>query len=140
MPEVEFYGESFGLVDSPNEFALMEFAESAESVEENTLAALSSMFRLLKDSIVSEDWNRFRALARKNRAGSETLMPVIFAVFEQTTDRPTSRPADSSVGPGTTVPSSVSQPADPAMERFAGRPDMQASLLATRGHLAAVSA
>jgi hypothetical protein len=132
VAEVEFFGEKFGIVDTPNEFALMEFADAAENVEANTMAALSSVLHLLQESIVADDWQRFRTHARKNRAGSQELMPIVFAVFEQTTERPTGQPADSSAGLVSIAPRSESKPADPAIAMFEGRPDMQAAVLRMR--------
>ena len=141
MPEIEFYGETFTVTDEPNEFALMEFADAAEDVDSNSLAALAAVLRLVKEAVVANpdvegstdesEWQRFRTLARKNKATSQTLMPVIFGLFEDATERPTGQPADSSVGPVATPLRSVSPPVEAALERLSGRPDMQAALLKT---------
>jgi hypothetical protein len=57
----------------------------------------------LRAVIHADDWERFRATAKKNRAQvARDLMPVVVAAFVQPTDRPTSRPSDSSDGPKTT--------------------------------------
>lgn len=132
MPDVEFYGEKFQLEDQPNEFALMQFAAAAEEVDVNSMAAMSAAFRLLQAAIVDEDWPRFKQTAFAHKATSETLMPVMFAVFEQATDRPTERPSVSSDGPEPTPLRSVSLPADPAMDRLSGRPDLQSAVLEAR--------
>jgi hypothetical protein len=141
VAEVEFYGEKFRLADEVNEFAVMAFADGAENIQADSMAGMAAVYRLLQSSIHEDDWARFKAHAFKNRANAETLMPVIGAVFEQAAERPTGRPADSSVGPEPTPPTSVSPPADAAMEQLSGRPDMELALMHTRGqHLQAVSA
>lgn len=132
MAEVEFFGEKFGIVSEPNEFALDEFAAAAEDVESDSMAARAAIFRLVQESIVPEDWARFRACARKNRATQDQLLPVVAAVYEQATERPTGLPVDSSTGQDVTPLKSESKPADPVMERFEGRPDMQAAVLQMR--------
>ena len=137
MADVEFYGESFQLEPEPNEFALMQFAAAAEEVDVNSMGAMGAAFRLLQAAIVDEDWPRFKQTAFANKATSETLMPVMFAVFEQASERPTERPSVSSDGPAPTPLISVSQPDDPAMEQLSGRPDMQ---FAYQRSLKAVSA
>lgn len=129
MAEVEIFGESFRLVDEPSEFAWMEFADAAESIDSNTMPAMAAVYRLLQDAITADDWPRFRAAARKNRATTETMMPVIFAVGQAVTDRPTGQPSDSSVGLAATPPKSVSTHEVAATELFPGRPDTQTAWL-----------
>jgi hypothetical protein len=150
VAEVDFYGESFHVTDSPNEFALMEFADTAEQVDEDSMPALAALFRLLQESIAANpfddtssaesEWDRFRKVARKNRASSDTLLPVVFAVYTAATERPTVQPSVSSDGPAPTPLRSVSPPADAAMERLSGRPDLQSALLEARAAKAARSA
>ena len=140
MADVEFYGETFRLADEVNEFAVMAFADGAENIEAESMAGMAAVYRLLQSSIHEDDWARFKQCAFKNRANAETLMPIIGAVFEQTTDRPTGRPADSTAGPTPMLPKSVSKPADAALDMLDGRPDMQFAVKMARGHLQAVSA
>lgn len=150
MPNVEFYGETFYVTSEPNEFALMELADTAEQVEDNSMPALAALFRLLQESIAADpfddessaerEWARFRKVARANRADSTTLLPVVFAVYTAATERPTVQPSDSSDGPAPTPLRSVSPPADPAMDRLSGRPDLQSALLEARAAKAARSA
>jgi hypothetical protein len=133
VAEVEFYGEKFRLADEVNEFAVMAFADGAENIEADSMAGMAAVYRLLQSSIHEDDWARFKQTAFKNRANAETLMPIIGAVFEQTTERPTGRPADSTAGPAVTSLTSASQPVDAATEILAGRPDMLTALQNTRG-------
>lgn len=132
VAEVEFFGEKFRLVEVANDFALMEWSEAAENVEANSIAAHAATYRLLQESIHPDDWQRFRLHARRNKADATSLMPVVAAVWNQSTDRPTSLPADSSAGHQNMPESFVSPPADPVMDRFDGRPDMQLAVLRSR--------
>ena len=133
MASVEFFGESFALNAEVSEFSLMEFAEAAaDGVDADAMAGMAAMMRLIKECVVTDDLSRFLKSARKNRASSKDLVPILEATFKQVTERPTSLPSDSSVGQPTTVLSSVVKPADKALEHFAGRPDLQLAVLHTR--------
>jgi hypothetical protein len=52
-------------------------------------------------------WNEFEAHATKVRAGDEDLMGAVQRVMEMLTQRPTTRPSDSSAGPQSTAPISA---------------------------------
>lgn len=135
MPKtVEFFGEQVALNDEISEWALMEFAEAAEQVDESSLGALAAVMRLLKEAVDPADWQRFRSIARKNKATSVQCMPVVVAVFEAGTGRPTSRPAVSSDGSPATAPSSTAGSSSPAI--LPGRPDLQIAVLRAQESLA----
>ena len=133
MGTVEFFGESFGLNAEVSEFALMEFAEAAsDGIDADAMAGMAAMMRLIKACVIEADAARFLKSARKNRASSTDLIPVLEATFGQVTERPTGLPSDSSDGQPVIVPSSVVKPADQGLERLAGRPDLQLAVLHTR--------
>ena len=129
MSTVEFFGETFDLQDEPNTFALMEFAEAASTTDDNSLEGLAAVFRLVEAAVTAEDWPRFKALARKNKAGVEDVLPVAVAVFQAQTGRPTVRSSDSSDGPSDTEQSSTSDSLIRVLDREAGRPDRQLAIL-----------
>lgn len=111
---VGFFGESFELNDPADyEFAMVEFSEVAEATDGNSIAALAAVMTMLRAAIVTEDFDRFRATARKHKAQVQRdLMPVIVDAFRQPVpERPTGRSADSSAGPTVTEPRSDSMPA-----------------------------
>lgn len=82
---------------------LMRFAKVAKArVDSADLAGLAAMYDLLEQCIAESDWDRFEAHADKSRADGDDLMAVVGRVFEVLTERPTSRPSDSSDGPATT--------------------------------------
>ena len=129
----QFFGERFDLSTEVSEWALMEFAEvAADGVDGNMMAGLAAMMRLVKECVDPHDLSRFVATARRNRAKSEHLLPVLEATFNVTTQRPTMRPSDSSDGPSATVPSSVVNSVDRGLERLNGRPDLQLAVLHAR--------
>ncbi len=133
MKTVDFFGETFALTDEIPEFALMEFAEAADSggtVE--GMDGMAAMLRLVIAIVDPADEKRFRATARKNRAGGQDLLEVIKAAFEAATERPTGRPADSSDGPSVIEPRSVVSSDARVSERLAGRPDLQLAVSRAR--------
>jgi hypothetical protein len=135
VAEVVFYGETFTLHDTVGDFALMEFAEAAERVESESLAGMAAIMRLLKSAVVDEDWPRFQATARKNRATVEACMEMVMRLFEQEAARPTGRPSDSSDGPQITKPNSAAGSSSPVARLEAkGRPDF--ALVAMRAQQA----
>lgn len=126
MSEFDFYGEQFDFVDEVGDFAFMEFAESAERVDSESLAALAAVMRLLKAAVVPEQWSRFQATARKNRASVEVCMELVMRLFEEEASRPTGRPSDSSDGPRVIEANSEAGSSSPviAMLERKGRPDL----------------
>lgn len=135
MPSIEFFGEQIALADEISEWALMEFAEAAEHTDEASLGGYAAVMRLLEEAVAAQDWQRFRSLARKNKATSAQCMPAVVAVFEAQTDRPTSRPAVSSDGPPATAPSSTVGSSS-LVTSLSGRPDLQVAVLRARESLA----
>ena len=129
VAEVVFFGETIRLADSVSEWALMEFAEAAETVDDASLAGMAAVMRLLKVSVLPADWSKFRDLARANSASVEDCMPVVVEVFTAETGRPTVRPSDSSDGPPATSTNSTDASAGVAVRALAGRPDLQLMVL-----------
>lgn len=114
MSDVEFFGERFAL-KHPDEYqwAMLEFAEVATGgVDDGTLEALAAVMTMLRAAIADDEFDRFRAAARKNKAQvKRDLMPVVVAAFRQeVVDRPTGLPSDSSGGQTVTEPKSDSAP------------------------------
>jgi hypothetical protein len=132
---VEFFGEQYGLVDEVNQFAMMEFAEAAaDGLDADMMQGLAAMLRLIKECIIPADLARFLKSARKNKAKSDDLLPILKATFEGAAERPTGQLSDSSDGLPVTAPKSVVNSDDKASAMFPGRPDLQ---LAVRHSLSA---
>lgn len=123
MPE--FFGEQIRVVDDVSDFAIMEFAEVAEGVDQHALAGMAAMYRLLQEIVHPDDWAKFRAAARKNKASSGDVLPLIVQAVEAASARPTERPSDSLDGPPSIATSLTDGSAGEALEMLAGRPDLQ---------------
>lgn len=127
MPSVEFLGEGFTISERIGLMPLMRFAKAAKSgVDTDDLAGLTAMYDLLEQCIAPEDWQKFEEHATKQRADGEQLMGFVAEVMAVITDRPTSRPSDSSAGPSTTPASSTDASSRQVINRFesSGRPDL----------------
>lgn len=124
MSTVPFAGETFEMLEVSGA-ALLDFAEaSSEGQDGNMMEGLASIKRLIRDCLSDEDWKRFWALARKTRATPDDLLKVVQSILTGETERPTSRPADSSAGPSVTEPKSEPS-ADVKVSTLAGRPDLR---------------
>ncbi len=122
---VTFFGETFAVPDRIAATAVMRFAKAAKAeVDSKSFEGMVAQYDLLQQAIAPEDWVRFEALADSERASGEELWDVISQVFVLLADRPTVRSSDSSDGPQTTEPSSLSEPAQEADLLFPGRPDL----------------
>jgi hypothetical protein len=129
VSEAEFFGETFEIADRVPDLLFMEFADAAEQTggdAADMMREQAAMFRLIKGCMNDKDWPRFRKLALKHNAGMDDLLDVVHAVFEAKTDRPTSRPADSSAGSLPIEPRSADDSSQRVIARLeaSGRPDL----------------
>lgn len=130
---VEFFGETFHLNAVVPKFALIEFAEAATSgAKDSQLQTWGTMLRLSLACIAPEEEGRFRGVARRNPCEENDLTEVFKSGLAQSTERPISRPSDSSDGPPVTELKSVSSSAGKVSERLAGRPDLQLAVMQTK--------
>ena len=115
---VRFMGEEFAASFPVPPMALMEFASIAQGdVDSSDIQGLAAMFDLLESVIEPEDWARFRRHAKKSRASDKDLMTLVRKVITGQTDRPTSRPSDSSDGPVSTELNSEPDSSSPVAEQ-----------------------
>lgn len=92
-----FKGEEFAIADSIGLMPLMEFAFHANSgLDTSDMGALAAIYEMLQDCIHPDEWNRFRAHAKKTKADAEDLMSAVQDTVELLTARPTSPESDSS--------------------------------------------
>lgn len=125
VPEVELFGERFELLEV-SQWALLEFAEAAGSVDATALTAIAPVMAMLREAIKPEDWARFVATAKTNKAKIEQhLMPIIVEAVQGQQDRPTPRSSDSSPGPLPTPASSGFDSESKAATLAPGRADLQ---------------
>lgn len=143
MASVELFGETFSLVEDPAdmEFAFLEFAEQASNADAESLAGAAAVMGLLRAALIEEDWDRFKACCRKNKARTERdLMPLVVqaaSVREQAveveTERPTRLPTGSSAGHAATAGNSPVGSSPPATPRQGDRYDQAIQALNTEG-------
>jgi hypothetical protein len=146
MADVEFGGETFKRADAVGLMALMRFAHVAKSgTDSNDLDGLAAMYELLEQCIHEDDWQRFQKTALKVKAKGDDLMGVVRKVISGESDRPTSRPSDSSDGPIVIGQSSESEQPRPAYlrvverEEASGRPDRALMVLMAQEQMASTA-
>lgn len=136
MPTVECMGESFEVWPEISAWAFADFAEilgkSKDDADEFDPATITAMMGLLKDVVVPEEWERFKAVTRAKRANFGQLMQVVKDTTAAQAGRPTSRPSDSSDGPLATELNSGLSSEDRALAESGLRPDQKLAVLRTR--------
>lgn len=126
MADVEFFGEKLKLhPQGASAFAFMEFGEAATAgADADSFGGIGVQLRLIDSGLADEEQvAKFRQLARKNRAESEHLLPLVKAVVGAMSERPTSQPSDSSDGPADIEPKSDPSSDDKILELVGGRVD-----------------
>lgn len=106
--------------------ALMRFAQIAKrGADSDDMDGLAALRDLLDAVLNPEDLPRFDRVADEHDAGGDDLMAVATECIKVISERPTSRPSDSSDGPQTTSGSSAAGSSSPVtvLERK-GRPDL----------------
>jgi hypothetical protein len=73
---------------------------------EPLMEGLAAMRTMLRQVVVDEDSDRLWDAITRSRADGDDLMPIVQAVMEAQTGRPTEQPSDSSAGLSTTLVSS----------------------------------
>lgn len=106
--KVSFMGAEFAVADKIGLMPLMKFAKIAkQGVDSSDQDGLAAMYDMIEQCIADDEWDRFEAHATKTRADDEELLQVIKDVMQILSERPTSRPSDSSAGPQQTAPTSA---------------------------------
>lgn len=131
MPEVagsiSFCGEEFDVVEVMGAMPWMRYAKAArDGLDSDSMEGLAVIYDLLKSAIVDDQWARFEQVATDNRCDNAAMWAVMTNVLEVVAARPTSRPSDSSAGPGGTSPSSEGDSFSRVIGRLEGqgRPDL----------------
>ncbi len=129
LDSFEFFGETFRLNPAGDyQMELLEFADAATGgADSELLAGMAAVVRLLRAAVHGDDWSRFWASAKKNKAQVRTdLMPVVVAAFAQPIDRPTGLPSGSSDGQASTPQNSGGDSSSRVIARLEeqGRPDL----------------
>lgn len=132
-PEVEeldvtfgWFGEDIRVNPELSELDIIDFAESAMHVDEDSEEAITLIKRTMRLYIHADDFDRFWALSSRKRVRVETLMLTMNRITELVSGRPTGPLSDSSPGQPTTVESLKEDSSSRAMRRLEseGRPDL----------------
>lgn len=126
MAEVAFFGETFIAPDRINTRRLLRFsAMAARGLDTADTAGMAALDGLIDQCLRPEDVQRFDDLCDVKRPAAEELMEFVAEMMAAITDRPTSRPADSSAGPQTIAPKLMDDSSSRVIADLKGRPDLQ---------------
>lgn len=133
-----WFGETMRANPRLTDLVLMDFAEEASKIDEDSPEAMTFIKRQMRLAIHPADFDAFWSLAIENGQGTLDLMAVMKAIIENSSRRPTVLPSGSSAGQPRTVvtsPDVSSLPATAgsplkaadlaAIEERTGRPDLQ---------------
>lgn len=98
-----WFGESIRTNPGLTDIVLMDFAEEAGGIDEDSPEVMTFIKRQMRLAIHPEDFDAFWSLALENGQDSEDLMRVMKTVVESAAKRPTPLPSDSSAGQARTV-------------------------------------
>lgn len=130
---VAFMGAEFAVADKIGLMPLLKFAKIAKSgVDSSDEEGMTAMYNLLQQCIADDQWDAFEDHANTTRADDQELLQVIKDVMTIVSERPTSRPSDSSAGPPTTAPISAEDSSSLEVVRrlkSQGRPDLAMAIL-----------
>ena len=118
----DWFGSSVRLSSEVNEVELIDLMETFTQLDEanpTAIVVVKNGFRLI---LHPDDFDGFWTAAKQNRQKIEDLMPVLQALMEAATDRPTQQPSDSS--PGRLV-TPVNSPVVSPSQVLPGRPDLE---------------
>lgn len=101
-----WFGETIRTNPGLTDIVLMDFAEEAAGIDEDSPEVMTFIKRQMRLAIHPADFNTFWSLALENGQDSEDLMRVMKAVIESAAKRPTPLPSDSSAGQALTVTTS----------------------------------
>lgn len=121
----QWYGERVRVNADASELDLVEFMGTVGELDETDTRAIGPVFRLLQRWVHPDDWHTFWQLCRVHRASLDSdLLPLVKALAEGTTGRPTVLPSDSSGGPSPTAQSSTAGAASRVLDGLAARGDL----------------
>lgn len=118
--QIEFCGETFALADHVGAMPFLQFSAAATSGRTTAdVEGDAALHALLRDTIDSDDFARFQAVATEHKATTTDLINVVRGIISARSGRPTRRPSDSADGPSPTgesskEPSSSEGSSDPA--------------------------
>lgn len=132
-----WFGTEIRVHPSLTDIVLMDFAEKAQAIDENSPEVMGFIKMQMRVVIAPEDFDAFWQAALDNGQDSGDLMRVMKTIVETKAERPTQLPSDSSAGHARTVTTSPDVSSWPAtegsqltamdrraIEAMPGRPDL----------------
>lgn len=119
----EYFGAIIRIVNDPDDIDMIDFLESARTIDDQGLMALTAVKDGLRILIDPRDFDLFWLTAKQNRQTVEDLSKLFSDLVTGETDRPTQQPSDFSNGRLETVESSTAVSFSPPVT--SGRPDLQ---------------
>lgn len=101
-----YFGETVRVNPDMTEVDMIDFLDDAEHVKKDDPKSMLMIKQAARSHVHPDDFDRFWALRKKHRQGTEQLMGTIWQIVGAVAGRPTGRPSDSSDGPPETSPSS----------------------------------
>jgi hypothetical protein len=121
MGTFQFFDEEFTHAPEFPSFAYTEFCEAMDDgVDSNTFHAQAVAWRLALACVTEDDQQRFRVSCRKNKAATSDWLQVFHSMLEESAERPTQQPTDSSAGLEDAPASSESLPVDSDIPQVQG--------------------
>lgn len=129
---ISYFGQDIRTNPLASDLAVTDFMEHARAVDDTDPGAMTLIKDFMRDLIHLEDFDAFWGLARRNGQSTEDLLAVMKALASAVTARPTGRPSGSSAGRPRTRAKSKAGSSSRALERLAGRPDLQLAVIAAQ--------
>lgn len=98
-----WFGDRIRANPNLTDVVLLDFAEEAANIDENSPQAMTLIKRQMRLAIHKADFDRFWELALENGQDTYDLMDVMKRIVESVAQRPTVLPSDSSAGQPRTV-------------------------------------
>lgn len=113
-----------------NLFAEIDAISKAAADDTEAMSKAFAAVRSIASTLVHpDDADEFWTLARQHRQTLEDLGELAMKMLEAITERPTSRPSDSSDGPSATSATSEGASPSPALRLLQSRPDLAVAVL-----------
>jgi len=125
-----YFGTEVRVNPDFGELDLADFMEAAADLDEDSVDSLSLLKNTMRGAVHAEDFDTFWATAKRNRQGIADLLPILYAVVEAVSARPTERPSDSSGGPRPTRALSAVDSSSQVIGRLEGQGRADLALMA----------
>ena len=123
-----YFGATLRTNPDLTDLAALEAIEGVRTAEDRT-SVVQALRDVVKTLVHPEDVDLCWQLARENRQGIEEMGDLAAKLLEAATDRPFSKPANSSSSQSTTDTRSEVDYDSPALRVLDGRPDLQVAVV-----------